>query len=942
MSPEQWNRMVELFHLIAEKSGDERVALLDSACSGDPELRLALEQMLRDDQGSCSLLDRPAIVVAGAQQARAIPAVAGARFGRYEILDLIGRGGMGEVWKGHDTELDRPVALKFLFSVVDSSRLAKRLTHEARAASALNHPNIVTIHEVIRHEETPIIVMELVEGRALRAVAGSLEPIAHVIQYGLQVARALAAAHAHNIVHCDIKPENILVRSDGYVKVLDFGLARRIDRESMTTGLAGTPRYMSPEQLRGESVSPASDIFSFGLVLYELATGQHAFLGKSPVNAAHAAANELFAPSTVNPLVPARLDSLILSMLAGNPEARPSAQEVAKNLSEISALVEQSVPAAKSELEKQWSNRYAWLAALAGCVLLLCFMWAMWRALSVRKNSPEFTDLRIHPLTSQAGWEANPAISPDGQSIAFTWTPKLDGQKQIYVKRPGATEPVKLTNSESGNNGSLAWSPDGKQIAFKRQYGMAGAIYSIPSAGGNEQKIVDLANADLSSAIDWSPDGTELAFSDGVPPRNVEIYLFDLRTGQKRRLTSPPAEIWGDWSPKFSPDASTIAFKRVTGFWADEIWVMPAMGGPARRVTHSRRGIWGHAWTPDGRSLIVSWQRSSTIFGIWQVPLRAPAEPEPIAQGAVDAITPSTGPKTGRLAWVDQLWDLNIYRVPAAGRGTPEELIASTVRDEGATYSRDGLIAFVSDRSGSLEIWIARGDGSNQVQLTHFNGPPLGHLQWSPDGRSLAFDGQPSGNPDIFILSCDATAMHCGEPKRLISGAAPSWSGNGDFIYFARYQPGTHDMEIWKMPAAGGSPVQVTQRGAYISRESPDGKWLYFSRNPSDGIWRMPVSNPGSGALSGETLIIGPPYKVQTEGWTITPKEILFLDRATKAQPAAIRAYNIATQQVRQILALSQLFPDGNDISVSPDFRWILYSQLDRSGSNIMVADHVR
>ncbi|HEY7307433.1 MAG TPA: protein kinase [Bryobacteraceae bacterium] len=943
--------MIDLFHAARERTAEERIALLNSACTDDPEIRLAVEQMLRDDEASCSLLDRPAIArLAGVPQLRTMVTAAGARFGRYEILDLIGCGGMGEVWKAHDTELDRPVALKFLFSVVDSSRLAELLTHEARAASALNHPNIVTIHEVIRHEETPIIVMELVEGQALRAITGSPQPIAQVMQYGVEVARALAAAHAHGIVHCDIKPENILVRSDGYVKVLDFGLACRIENEAVGKGVAGTLRYMSPEQLRGESVSPASDIFSLGLVLYELAAGQHAFDARPLLNSVHeAVGDEVAAPSVANPvanpLVPTSLESLILTMLARNPEERPSADEVAGKLAKNLALAEEQAVVQKPPPQKQAPRRLAWLAALAACVVLIYLAWATRWAIFGQNNSSEFTDLQIRPLTSQPGWEAAPALSPDGQSVAFTWTPKLDRPKQIYVKRLDDSEPVRLTNSESeGNIGYLAWSPDGRQIAFKRQSVIPGAIYSIASTGGNERKIVDLANANLSSAIDWSPDGTKLAFSDTVSGRTeFAIYLFDLRTGAKRQLTSPPSEIWGDWNPKFSPDGLAVAFKRVIGFWADDIYMVRTAGGSPRRITNGRRGIWGHAWTANGRSLIVSWQRSSTVFGIWRIPLKEPGRPESIAQGGVDSITPSTARNTNRLAWVNQLWDLNIYRISATGVDAPTKLIASTLRDQGATYSADGRIAFISDRSGSREIWMAKGDGSNQVQVTHFNGPQLDHLRWSPDGRSLAFDGRPFGSSDIFTVTCDWSAMRCGESKRLISGEAPSWSADGKFIYFATGRSGRQ--EIWMAPVSGGSqPVQVTHNGAYMCRESADGKWRYLSRNPSDGIWKMPGSNSGTGATARETLVIGPPYRVQSEGWTITPNEIVFIDRATSTQPAAIRAYNIATKQVRHILALSELFPDRGDIgvSVSPDSRWVLYSQLDRSGSDIIIADHGR
>jgi len=935
MSPEQWNKIVELFHAARAKTPTERAALLDSASAADPELRLAVEQMLRDDEASYSLLDRSPIEVMAAGVADPYtPASVGARFGRYEIAALIGRGGMGEVWAAHDTELDRAVAIKFLFPRPGFGRLADRLTHEARAASALNHPNIVTVYEVIRHEDTPLIVMEMVKGEPLGSARGTPQPLEQVVQLVSQTARALAAAHAHGIIHCDIKPENILVRSDGYVKVLDFGLARQIGRDATAAGIAGTPRYMSPEQARGELISPASDIFSLGLVLYELATGQYAYPGHSPLLQAMPTSEPL-APSSIDPRVPASLDSLILAMLASKPDARPSAAEVAERLGE--AFVK----------SRQLHHRRIWQVALAGAVLLACGLWAVNSARFSRRDTPEFADLRIRPLTSQAGWEGTPALSPDGQTVAFTWTDRLGRQSEIYRKGPNDTEPVKLTNSESeGNIGYLAWSPDGSRLAFKRQRGMGGAIYSIASAGGDEQKMVDLEMANRTSSIDWSPDGAELAFSDAsLIPNQLTIYLYNLRSGVKRKLTDPPPLADGDWNPKFSPDGLTVAFKRVTGYWADEIYLVPTAGGTPRRLTDARGGIWGHAWTADGKSLIVSWQRSSTIFGLWRIPLDAPSRAESITQGGSDAITPATGLKASRVAWVNQLWDLNIYRIPANGVGKPTKLIASTLRDQGATYSPDGSIAFISDRSGSKEIWLAKGDGSGQVQVTHFGGPSIDHLQWSPDGRMVAFDARPHGYSDIFTLECDSARTRCGEPKPLSMAPAviPSWSADGESIYFASDRTG--NWEIWRVAVSGGRPSQVTNNGGYMSRESRDGKWLYFSKNMRDSIWRTPGSQAQNRTAFGEAQVIGPPYKVKTDDWTITPDEIVFLDPATRTHPAAIRAYRIATGRTRLILELTELLPDtrGNmGISVSADSRWVLYSQLDRSGSNVMVADHIR
>ncbi|MBA0085312.1 MAG: PD40 domain-containing protein, partial [Acidobacteria bacterium Pan2503] len=401
--------------------------------------------------------------------------------------------------------------------------------------------------------------------------------------------------------------------------------------------------------------------------------------------------------------------------------------------------------------------------------------------------------------------------------------------------------------------------------------------------------------------------------------------------GVKRKLTDPPPLADGDWNPKFSPDGLTVAFKRVTGYWADEIYLLPRAGGTPRRLTDARGGIWGHAWTADGKSLIVSWQRSSTIFGLWRIPLDAPSGAESITQGGSDAITPATSLKASRMAWVNQLWDLNIYRILANGVGKPTKLIASTLRDQGATYSPDGSIAFISDRSGSKEIWLAKGDGSGQAQVTHFGGPSIDHLQWSPDGRMVAFDARPHGYSDIFTLECDSARARCGEPKPLSMAPAviPSWSADGEFIYFASDRTGK--WEIWRVVASGGRPLQVTKNGGYMSRESRDGKWLYFSKYMRDSIWRAPGSQAQNRTALGEAEVLGPPYKVKTDDWTITADEIVFLDSATSTHPAAIRAYRIATGRTRSILELTELLPDtrGNmGISVSPDSRWVLYSQL--------------
>jgi len=259
---------------------------------------------------------------------------------------------MGYVYSALDNELGRPVALKFVGPEAVANRtLIDRLVREAKAASALNHPHIVTVYEVVRSQGEVAIAMELVDGKSLRYYCGEAQPIARVTGWGRQVAQALAAAHARNIVHRDIKPENVMVRSDGYIKVLDFGLARQVlstgDSRSgqSSVRLAGTLNYMSPEQTRAQPASSASDVFSLGIVLYELATGKHPFLRDSPVDTAHAIASaEPRPPRALNPGFPPTLDPLLLAMLAKNPAARPSAEQVAETLDDRMAAVGSPLP----------------------------------------------------------------------------------------------------------------------------------------------------------------------------------------------------------------------------------------------------------------------------------------------------------------------------------------------------------------------------------------------------------------------------------------------------------------------------------------------------------------------------------------------------------------------------------------------------------------------
>jgi len=408
MTDAQWQAAWQLYQSSSSFPPEQVRSFLNGA-TGDPEVRDIVLTMLDKTQKSESFegtgLDR-----------------AGEKIGRYVLTERLGEGGMGEVYAARDPELNRAVAVKLLAGWMSPSAgpasHVDRLIGEAKAASSLNHPNIVTIYEVLRTPSRLAIVMELVEGVALRQLCGSPLPVDRLLHLGEQVARALGAAHARGIVHCDIKPENLMVRHDGFVKVLDFGLAR--DLSSITSGSilpGGTLRYMSPEQSRGESPSAASDVFSLGIVLYELATGMHPFESRSVFDGLKALnQSEPAAPSSLNSFVPKHLDTLILDMLAKDPRLRPKATEVAQILgSRLSGMVP---PETAGTSVKQRSFRGLAIASVGVLAVLAAGYFGQWF-----RSAQTYSQAQLKPQQLTAQSSEDPvmvtSVSPDGKYLLY-------------------------------------------------------------------------------------------------------------------------------------------------------------------------------------------------------------------------------------------------------------------------------------------------------------------------------------------------------------------------------------------------------------------------------------------------------------------------------------------------------------------------------------------
>ena len=720
---------------------------------------------------------------------------------------------MGEVYVAHDTALDRPAALKFLLPhALGDPSAVKRLEREARAASGLNHPNIVTIHEVIESDSGLAIAMELVDGKSLAELRGK-KPVAQWIPIARQAAAALAAAHEHGIVHRDIKPENLMLRPDGFVKVLDFGLARAFNgkaeawRTSMTATPSGTLRYMSPEQLRGETISGASDVFSLGIVIYELAAGVHPFDAAYAWESAHAIqTRDVPPPSRLNPDVPKALDVLIASMLNREAAMRPTAGEVAARLS--------FKPAAPRR-----SRVWEWALWTAAAASTAAGLWAFRdRLLPVKATAIE--------LTRYPGDEDMPTFSPDGQSVAFVWNGPGEDNQDIYVRRI-ASGPLERITTDPLEDFSPAWSPVDNTIAFLRKAPNSGTsgLYLVQPGGGTERRIaeISLARFDVAPSLAWTPDGRWLiAPSRETDKDPVGLFLISTVDGRQIRLTRPPLD-QSDRAPAVSPDGRRLAFARSISESVYSIYLLSlspsylAAGEPQPLPSFPNLRVGTPQWTGDGRDLLFS-ANPQTGMAIWRMLVppvgEAPQPPrrEPYGGGSFRIRIGRPSAASQRLIYSAETQERNVWRVAlGATGGKPVKLNILKEGISGARISPDGTrIAFDSMRTGATEVWLANADGTEPHALTNFGGPVTGSPVWSPDGHRIAFDSRAEGRPHIYVISAGG-----GRPERVTQALAenflPSWSHDGRWLYFCSSRSGS--IQVWRQRDNGADATQLTQQG---------------------------------------------------------------------------------------------------------------------------------
>jgi Tol biopolymer transport system component/aminoglycoside phosphotransferase (APT) family kinase protein len=888
------------------------------------------------------------------------------RLGAYELLSPLGSGGMGEVYRARDTRLGREVAIKVLPAEVSGDeRRRHRFLHEARTLSSLNHPHIVAIHEIDSDGDVDFMVMELVRGTTLdRLMPARGLSHADLLRIAVPLADALTAAHDRGIIHRDLKPANVMVADDGVVKLLDFGVARMTDTDddpqpqtatdlqrlalSAPGRIAGTVAYMSPEQATGARLDARTDVFSFGALLYEMATGVRAFKGSS---AAETLAAIVEAPPTPPKLivasVPRRLERLILRCLRKEPERRYQRMlDVQLELQDLKEEYESAAPLSWTTLRR----RQPLVAAVALSTALLAGAagsqyWA--------RDGATSPPLRVIPLTAMDGSEMAPTLSPGGDQVAFAWNGDAgSGNVDVYVMMVGSPTVHRLT-TDPAMDLFPRWSSDGRRIAFVRRVSdHAGRVYVTSPLGGPEQKLSDFdVHFDRVAAfgqLSWSPDDRYLAAARPSTQRagdSTGIYLLPTGGGTPRRITGATAPA-SDRDPAISPDGHRLAYFACSNCcWGGcDVMVLDVdadlvrVSAP-RKLTSMGAQMEGLAWARDGKTLVFGSVQGMFRY-VFRVAVdgRTPAERLEVA--GLGARGPATAASRDRLVFERSNDDSDIYRLDL--RGQERAVSTSSLLERTPVFSPDGRhIAFSSARSGqTLRIWVAAADGSQARELA----PEMGSTQWAPawapDGRTIAFR---SGAQDkqVHIWTIDVEG---GNLRQLTTGPGdrryPSWSRDGTCIYYG--EMGATGSNIWRVTAAGGRPEQVTYDGGDRAFETADGKHLVYLREADRKGSAVLILPLGGGSAQ---QLVDCAYGASAGGQGVYyfpcraggPPVPLAVDRSLD-----VRLIDPVTGRDRPIATLSNIsYGDAFwGPRLSPDGKAIVYAKLVSDGGDLMLIEN--
>jgi Tol biopolymer transport system component/DNA-binding winged helix-turn-helix (wHTH) protein len=600
----------------------------------------------------------------------------------------------------------------------------------------------------------------------------------------------------------------------------------------------------------------------------------------------------------------------------------------------------ESQPAVDSQ-RNEIAGRGWKIGIAAGSVILLAAFGLLVPTIARRfLRQPRPPLLEAVPLTTLPGEEISPSFSPDGSQVAFGWNGENDGAGfDLYVKVIGTDKPLRLTNHPVPWLG-VAWSPDGRSIAVTRLAAEDRGIFLVPALGGPERKLVSTNNFALwapNSALSWSPDGKQLAFADGSPLAgySTQIFLLSLDTLERKRM-----ETGCDWtfSPGFSPLGDSLVYICLRDDGDYSLNLLDLREGKNKRLFSGPLRIRDPMWTRDGMRIIFSYGSGATPFvgaggNLWQITPGRTESPEkmPFGHDGTSATVSSSG---NRLAYVQTQISGNIWRVDLDGAKAKARILVTSTREQyGPLISPDGgRIIFMSNRSGTGEIWVCDSDGSNAHQLTSSGG--AGTPRWSPDGKQIVFDSRVGGEANVYVIDANG-----GVPRKLETGtrmnSLPSWSHDGKWIYFGSGSTRSN-LTLWRVGATGGHAVQLTKTASIMPIESPDGQYVYFVRF-TEGQFRLWRIRPDG---SGESMVNAMP-PLSSDGYEWWPFKSGIYFYAYKDGNAEIDLLDLPTSRVRRISTLDKPpAPWMGGLSVSPDGKWFLYSRIDETASDLMLVEN--
>jgi serine/threonine protein kinase len=994
MDSERFKRVERIYHSILKISPEKRSSFLQKNCGNDLELRREVESLLSYENEFDSRIDTPPeSLVSEIFSESEEPEFLGKQINQYKIISFLGKGGMGKVYLAYDSKLERKVAIKLITGdSAPGTNKINRFFREAKSASALNHPNILTVHEIGELTGTYYIVTEFIEGRTLKHyLAEENLSLDSILEIALQIVSALSAAHEAGITHRDIKPDNIMIKKGGFVKVLDFGLAKltdsntsnEIDPEAATKvnemtaqGLIiGTPKYMSPEQARGQKIDSRTDIFSFGIVLYEMIAGTPPFSGVNEIDTIGSILKD--EPKKISehlPEIPNALEHLVGKALRKDREQRyQNIKELYIDLNDIKKSIEPDVKVNQNTnlnisaktlnttgsivSERRFSLVHALIFLLIFAVGIGAFWW-----FKMFQNNTDQIEQQLK-ATEIVNWNSSPgevysvgSFSPDGKMVAFAST--RGGAKNIWIKQTTSGEAIQITKDEFSNEKPI-WSPGGEELAFFSTRGNQAGIWRIPILGGSPKLVATTEDGGIQLRL-WSK--SDLVYYES----NHDVFAVDISSGQTKRVTDFDSKSIKAESISISPDEKQIAYTTVDGdqwsvwtkdlndeqpkklfssaseikntFWHSDnerffysaivdgtfqIFVTDISGTSPKQLTFAEKDSYVLDVSTDGTKILFgSTKEDSDIWGInlkdakefiaasdinaelWanvspagktiayqsiknlsqgnnlftgKILIKKLNSDEQLTEISPEGLLPVWSPDGQTLAYMRVVGEK--YRIetikPASGE---QKLLAaddvSPITNSILPYNRlqtsyfswspdSSKIAYISNKSGQVNIWLVNPDGSNDIQLTTNNDAKLNIYcpLWSPDGKKIAFTSRTNTTSaegkntfGVWLIDTETKNSELMTEKNVFYRLI-GWRQNGEELAVAStagsetsVQP--TEVSLLKLEIGSGkmnSFAVLKETYLYNIFLSPNGENIAFAahREGKDNIWLIPAFSGG-------------------------------------------------------------------------------------------------